>query len=289
MRELRGTNDGVGIEVIEWRPPAAEGASGTPIVCVHGALGSAWTWELDGQAAAAGRIGGRPRALAALSRRGMGRSDAPATGYALDDFIGDVGAAIEATGYRRSVLVGHSLGVPMVIAYAARHPDRVAGLVLGDYGPLYPALDVAWIERIEGRFRRFSGWEAAYQNTMGKTGDEVRDRARFDEIKHRFLREGSNGEILSIFSMDGIRRMQADSRAVELDDRLPTIRCPVLVVTGDGDVLLTPDLRARYERGLSDVRFAILAGADHSLTVAGSSEPFHAELGRFLAGIERRP
>jgi hypothetical protein len=48
--------------------------------------------------------------------------------------------------------------------------------------------------------------------------------------------------------MDGIRRMQAESRAIELDELLPTIRCPVLVITRDGQVVLTPELRARYER-----------------------------------------
>jgi len=287
VRELWAINGGARIEVIEWRPSAPKHSLGTPVICVHGALGSAWTWELEGEAAAAGRLGNRPRTLAALSRRGMGRSDAPVDGYGLDDFVGDLRVAVDALGYPRVALVAHSLGVPIVIAYAARHPSGVAGLVLGDYGPRYPALDDAWVKRIEDRYRSFPSWEAAYQGTMNKTGDEAHDRARFDQIKDRFLRPSATGEIVSIFSVDGIRKMRQDSRETDLADLLGRITCPVQVITGDrDDVVLTPELRGRYEHGLADVRFATIAGAGHSLVVAGRSEPFQAVVGAFVAELD---
>ena len=224
---------------------------GTPILCVHGAIGSADTWNAEGVAASSGALGGRPRALAGYSRRGLGRSDAPPQGYGLDDFVTDLAAVAEELAYPRFVLLAHSLGVPSAIVYAARHPAGVAGLVLGDFGPRYPALSAQWLIRVEERHRR----------------------------------ETEAGE--SSFRIEPMRAMQRESRATSLDDELTRITCPVRVVTGDRpDVLLTPDDRARYERGLADVRVVTIAGAGHDLEVDGRPDAFYAVLNDVLARVD---
>ena len=75
--------------------------------------------------------------------------------------------------------------------------------------------------------------------------------------------------------------MRAESQLTELSDELCTITCPVLVVTGDGDVSLTADDRERYGRNLAHVRVVTLVGAGHMLSVDGRADAFHAELGHF--------
>ncbi|MDO8354389.1 MAG: alpha/beta hydrolase [Aestuariivirga sp.] len=73
----------------------------------------------------------KTRRAIAIDLRGRGKSDAPANGdYAVEAVTGDVDAVAINLGLTRFVLVGHSMGGSTAIAYAAAHPDKVAGLVL---------------------------------------------------------------------------------------------------------------------------------------------------------------
>jgi pimeloyl-ACP methyl ester carboxylesterase len=246
MREL-WTSGVVRLELLEWRPTAPERLWGTPIVAVHGAIGRAQSWRDEGEAAIAGRLGHRPRALGAFSRRGMGSSDAPPSGYGLVDFADDLAAAVDTFGYRRFVLVGHSLGVPIALSYAARRPTGLVGLVLGDYGPRYPAFGERWMTQVEERHR--SGAPAG-------------------------------------FDLEAARRMRADSREVDLSADLSSISFPVLVVTADDLVSVTAGDRITYETRLTDVRIVRIAGAGHMLSVDGRSDAFHTTLGEFVARFD---
>jgi pimeloyl-ACP methyl ester carboxylesterase len=127
-----------------------------PVLFVHGLAGNGGQWALQVE-----HLGRFRRALA-LDLRGHGDSDAaelalaatapepaakaPAEGvsgsgcpgapdavpYGVAALAGDVAAVADAFGLRRFVLVGHSLGAAVAIAYAAAHPRRVAGLLLAD-------------------------------------------------------------------------------------------------------------------------------------------------------------
>jgi pimeloyl-ACP methyl ester carboxylesterase len=244
-RELWATSAGVRIEVLEWRPSTPERTWGTAMIGVHGAIGNARGWEAEGVAAIGGRVGGRPRCFAAFSRRGMGGSDVPKTGYGLREFVDETASAVEILDYARFVLFAHSFGVAIAISFAARRPAGLAGLVLGDFPPRYPPLDDIWVQRIEERDR------------AGETGP---------------------------LSLHAIRQMRAESQERDLDHELGSIACPVLVLTGDGpDAMLTPDHRERYRRALTDVRFVTIAGAGHMLQVEGRAGPLHDALGAFVA------
>jgi pimeloyl-ACP methyl ester carboxylesterase len=104
------------------------GEAGTPVLFVHSAAGSSelFAAQLD-HLRAAGR-----RAIA-IDLRGHGRSRPPADGdYSIEGMATDVGAVADHLGLARFVLVGHSLGGAVSVAFAGRHPDRVAGLLLLD-------------------------------------------------------------------------------------------------------------------------------------------------------------
>lgn len=98
---------------------------GVPVVLVHGYGGNTEQWlaQLDHL---------RPgRRVVALDLRGHGRSSASAGNeYSVDAFASDIAAVVDSLKLDRFVLVGHSLGGAAAIAYAAAHPDRVAGLVM---------------------------------------------------------------------------------------------------------------------------------------------------------------
>jgi len=65
--------------------------------------------------------------LAGHGQRGGGRKD-----WTMPAFGQDVVSVVEALGLKRVVLIGHSIGGPVVLEAARRMPGRVAGLVLVD-------------------------------------------------------------------------------------------------------------------------------------------------------------
>ena len=98
-----------------------------PVIFVHGngANLTQWRAQLDHLR--------KSRRAVAFDLRGMGLSDPPKNGdYSVESMVEDVDAVANALGLKRFVIVGHSYGGGVVAAYAARHPERVAGVVFAD-------------------------------------------------------------------------------------------------------------------------------------------------------------
>src|ERR1700740_205998 len=102
-----------------------------PLLLSHGFCASARMWDRN-VAALSG-----DREVLAWDMRGHARSDAPprAADYGVDHSVADMLALPDAIGAGRAVLGGMSLGGYLSLAFAARHPERVAALILVDTGP----------------------------------------------------------------------------------------------------------------------------------------------------------
>ncbi|HET7588689.1 MAG TPA: alpha/beta hydrolase [Solirubrobacterales bacterium] len=110
----------------------AEG-EGTPVVLCHGVTATR-RYVLHGSRALA-RAGYR---VITYDARGHGQSDpAPGgQGYGYPDLVGDLERVVaELVGEERFLLGGHSMGAHTAVAYALRHPQRLAGLAV--VGPTY--------------------------------------------------------------------------------------------------------------------------------------------------------
>lgn len=68
----------------------------------------------------------------AVTRRGVGASDHPPTGYDPQRRTADVLEVIAALGMQKPILVGNSCGGAILHALGAEHPDRIGGLVYLD-------------------------------------------------------------------------------------------------------------------------------------------------------------
>lgn len=78
-------------------------------------------------------LGGRYHCVV-LDQRGHGDSDKPPTGYTMAEFHADLDALFEELHLDRPILVGHSFGGSISLAYAHAHPDRIRALVMLDSG-----------------------------------------------------------------------------------------------------------------------------------------------------------
>ena len=123
-----------------------------PLAILHGLFGSGRNW-----ASIAQHLAGR-RPVIAFDLRNHG-SSAWAGGMQYGEMAEDVLAMLEERGYRRSALLGHSMGGKAAMLAAVRDPDMVERLVVVDIAPVsYPphhlgmaramrALDLTGIER----------------------------------------------------------------------------------------------------------------------------------------------
>lgn len=131
-------NDGIRLHYLDTRDQAD--AAHLPVVFLPGALGQAEDFRSELNALA-------PRRAVAMSLRGRGKSDTPMTGFTFAEHVGDVEAVIADAGLRRFCLFAYSMSVPFAIEYAARHPEQVAGMIIGDYPAQYPAIPPEWAKR----------------------------------------------------------------------------------------------------------------------------------------------
>lgn len=104
--------------------------AGPTIVFIHGWTcdSSSWTGQVPAFA--------NDHRVITLDLPGHGRSESPKDGkLSMDLFARAVEAVRAEAGAERIVLVGHSMGAPVIRQYAHLYPQRVAGLVAVD-GPL---------------------------------------------------------------------------------------------------------------------------------------------------------
>jgi pimeloyl-ACP methyl ester carboxylesterase len=103
------------------------GAGSPPVLLESGIAASSLSWAaVQPEIAAFTRV-------CAYDRAGLAWSEAPSSPRTFDRLLDELGVVMREVGFTDpAVLVGHSFGSLLVRAYAARHPERVAGLVLVD-------------------------------------------------------------------------------------------------------------------------------------------------------------
>ena len=109
----------VRLEVLDW------GGTGRPILFVGCYLSAHVYDEIAPKLAGGFRV-------YAVTRRGVGASDRPATGYDPQRRAADILEVIGAIGMQKPILVGNSCGGGILHSLGAEHPERVGGLVYLD-------------------------------------------------------------------------------------------------------------------------------------------------------------
>ena len=82
----------------------------------------------------------------AMDLPGHGASEKPKIDYSVDLFAKSVNAVMKKAGVKKAVLVGHSMGTPIIRRFYERYDDKTLGLVIVD-GGLIPHPDRAELDR----------------------------------------------------------------------------------------------------------------------------------------------
>lgn len=254
------------LRLLEW------GERGRPAVCLlHG--GAAHVHWFD---AVAPVLAGRFHVVA-LDQRGHGESAwASPPAYATEDFAADLAGVLDALGWERAAIVGHSMGGHNAMAFAAWHPGRTRALVIVDARPALPPERLARMrERGERPPRRFESREAAMAAFRLLPPDTVADPALLGHLA---------GE--SVTRRDGAWSYRFDPacygtrQPADAWPLLSRITAPTLVVRGEWSPILPRDMAERLREAIPGARLAEVAGAYHHLVL---DRP--AETARLLDGF----
>ena len=252
-----------------------------PILFLHGGGLNAHTWDLVCLG-----LRGEHHCLA-LDQRGHGDSEwSPEMDYTIESQIGDLEAFVERLALERFVLVGMSLGGANALAWAGRHSQRLAGLVLVDVGPETRAAGVQKIAAFTSEQKLFDSIDVVIERALAFN---PRRDARLLRLSLRHnLRQTPKGQWM--WKYDQRHRGTVDPGAQErrralLWEAVPKVSCPTLVVRGaESDVFHDEDA-GRLAGALPRARWVRVEKAGH--TVQGDNPAgLLVELRRFLAELD---
>lgn len=259
-------------------------AGGTPVVFVHGLSYFSYDW-LEAAQALAGE-----REVVCLDQRGFGDSDwSPTTDYSVPTMAQDLLALLDHLGWKRTVLVGHSMGGRATSYLAATQPGRVAGLVLVDYTPENAPAGTQRVARtVAGTPERFASVDEAmaYFKVDSHSPQGASYRARFEA----YLKPVEGGYMLKrdTHFRDQFRRLlETGERAklgVDMWQVLGQVRAPLLVMRGTRSDMFAPESISKVSATLPQARIVEI-NAGHN--IAGDNlEGFLGALRPFLSSLE---
>jgi proline iminopeptidase len=183
-----------------------------------------------------------------LDLRGHGHSEWGRTGdWTFEACADDIHAFCCALGIERPIVLGHSMGAPIVLLYGARHPGQAAGLVVqSGFARWDPA-------RMVEAFRRIAGGYVADIARRSYAGEKVPDDdwaqvfPAFGPHRPDQAREQHTPQNLELnaHGMDLVR-------GLDIVDQLVDIDVPTLVSVGDVDPVTPVAAAEEIVRALPD-------------------------------------
>jgi 2-hydroxy-6-oxonona-2,4-dienedioate hydrolase len=231
-------------EVAGVRVHARAGGQGPPVVLVHG-YGVSGRYMLP-----LARVLASCCSAFAPDLPGHGRSEQPGSQLGIGGLADALGAWLDAVGLERPAFIANSMGCQIVTGLAVRRPVRVGPMVL-----VGPTIDPT---------RR-----TARHQIFGALRDASHEPALMVALAGREWATGNLGQLRTL-----ARSVLAD----RIEERLPAIEQPTVVVHGDRDGLVSREWAEQAAALLPRGRLVVVPGAPHAIPY---TQP------RLLAGIVR--
>lgn len=265
-RSLPGA-DGLPIHLLEWS------REGVALLLLHGFGNEAHVWDDFAPVVAP-----YYRTIA-VDLRGHGDSaHDPKLRYDYGSHVRDLEAITAALEIERLVLVGHSLGGRIAALFAARHPERMAGLVLVDSGP---ELDARGVSRIsldverssQQTFASLADCRSALAHAYPAAGPAVIARLarhgmrQLDDGRYRRKTDPAYHAARAELTAESAAELERRT-SKELWEALGRITCPALVVRGAASDVLDPDTADRMvDEVMANARLAVVPRAGHPVPI----------------------
>lgn len=180
-------------------------------------------------------------------QRGFGHSEKIRRPIAMSDMVADIIALLDRLGITTPVhATGAGVGAGITIALAARHPERIARIVIASPATYIPqelhdrlVARAAMVER--------EGMRSFEELSLSLSYPEVLrgNRARFDKYRLRWIANDP-------FCFAAINRMHMNTN---LEPELKNIRCPTLVIGCRHNEIRTPVMSRRVADAIAGARY----------------------------------
>lgn len=233
------------------------------------------SWEEPALAGFFRQLARRVR-LILFDKRGMGLSDRVGVPPKLEDTAGDMLAVMDAVGSRRAVVFGASEGGPACVAFTARHPDRVAGLIM--YGSMAKgtrAPDYRWALTSA----QYDTWLAQLIASWGEA-----------QALEFFAPSNATDPQLARWWAKTLRLASSPSackavlevlRDIDVREILPQIETPTLILHRGGDRAVLIQAGRYMAEHIPNAQLIELPGRDHWWWI-GDYRPLLTEIEAFL-------
>ena len=247
------TVNALALEIAEWGRGGAR-----PLLLLHSLAAHLHWWDWTAPLWAPGHH------VVALDFRGHGGSahaDPPAYGF--DEHASDAAGVLSALSLDRVVLIGHSLGAFVGALVAARYPERVEALVMADMLSGWTAEQAAAAERQAGRPPAdFVTREAAGARFRLQPPETTATVEMLRHLGEAGVRETAPGVWRLAFDRAVFRHPPVDPWPF-----LPDVRCPTLVIHGEGSRIMGRAAAERVAAAIPRASVSTLPGAFHHLAL----------------------
>ena len=240
---------------------------GPSLFCVHGLTANCRCWDRVAAALVPDFH------ITAMDLRGRGGSHKPRSGYSVDQHTRDILAVMDNLGIRRTVIMGHSLGAYISLAFGARYPDRVNGVVLvdgaGKLNDEQMAKVLAGIKPSLDRLGKTFPSVDAYLDEMKKSPVN-QPWSEALEAYYRYELEECEGGVRSNVPQEAIWEEVANLSKLDADTLYGAQRNPVLILRApegmlaEDDILLPEDVLERMLRKIPNAKYENVAGTNHT-------------------------
>lgn len=255
---------------LHFRDYAGAGDDRPPVLCLHGLTRNARDFE-----DLAPHIAQQGWRVIVPEMRGRGRSAyaADPASYAVPTYVGDLEALLRQEEIERFVAIGTSMGGLMIMATAASAPERVAGVVLNDVGPVVESGGLEKIKAYVGQGKSFPTWVHAARALAELHGDTYPAYGLEDwlAMAKRTMVPVSNGRIAFDYDMKIAEPILASDEAAVPPDLWPMLRAlagrPAVLVRGERSAILSAETFAQMAAALPGSRTVTVAQTGHAPTL----------------------
>ena len=216
-----------------------------------------------------------------FDNRGTGNSEKPAGPYTVPDMADDAAGLLDALGIESAMVYGISMGGMIAQELALRHPGKVSKMVLGcttTGGPEAIPPEEETIASLLSAMKLMSTDPERAIDILLPVVHPPDFVAAHPEVKQMAL---MGAAMIPPTPPEVIDRTLEGIGQFNSYDRLSQVKCPVLIVHGERDILIKPANAELLKSRLPQAEVFMIPNAGHNF-FAENSMGIHQRIGEFL-------